>query len=266
LWAIEHIHKEYAAAYDLIIFDTPPTALTLRFLAMPSITGLWVRQLSAMREKILKKRQTILALNPEASIVKGFSPARDSAGDEAPVQGAMDKNDDQIYIKLSGIGRRLTELQRLFSQESYLSVVVNPDTLSLSEALRIRGELDKLGVHINSVCLNKASSEGAGRENVEKNFGNCPVFMSRLLTEGIRTVSDLGAIDIEGVKNDITGARECLPLPVGAQGIEAESPQDLHGQIRGLGADSPVFFCGLRKQSTEKNAPEDCRFPIGNLL
>jgi arsenite-transporting ATPase len=202
LWAIEHIYQEYAAAYDLIIFDTPPTALTLRFLAMPSITGLWVRELSSMREKILKKRQTILAINPGAGIVKSYS----RAGEAAPVQGAMDKNDDQIYIKLSGIGRRLTELQRLFSRESYLSVVVNPDTLSLSEALRIRGELDKLGVHINSVCLNKASPEGTGREKVEKNFGNCPVFMSRLLAEGIRAVSDLGAIDVEGVKNDIKAA------------------------------------------------------------
>jgi hypothetical protein len=30
--------------------------------------------------------------------------------------------------------------------------------------------------------------------------------------------------------------------PVGVQGIGVESPQDLHGQIRGLGADSPVFY------------------------
>jgi arsenite-transporting ATPase len=202
LWAIEHVYKQYASEYDLIIFDTPPTALTLRFLAMPSITGLWVRELSAMREKILKKRQTILAINPGAGIVKSYSPA----GEGAPVQGAMNKNDDQIYIKLSGIARRLTELQRLFSRESYLSVVVNPDTLSLSEALRIREELDKLGVHIHSVCLNKTSPEGTGRENVEKNFGGCPVFMSRLLAEGVRAVSDLGAIDVAGVKNDIKAA------------------------------------------------------------
>jgi arsenite-transporting ATPase len=213
LWAIEHIYREYAAAYDLIIFDTPPTALTLRFLAMPSITALWVRELSAMREKILKKRQTILAINPDAAIVKKFSPARTGAPEdpeppeeEIPVQGAMNKNDDQIYLKLSGIGKRLAELQKLFSRESYLSVVVNPDTLSLSEALRIRGELDKLGVHINSVCLNKASPEGKGLENVEKNFGECPVFMSRLLSEGVRAVSDLDLIDVEDVKNDIKAA------------------------------------------------------------
>jgi hypothetical protein len=30
--------------------------------------------------------------------------------------------------------------------------------------------------------------------------------------------------------------------PLGVQGIVAESPQDLHWQIRGLGAESPVFL------------------------
>ncbi|MDR1931860.1 MAG: ArsA family ATPase [Spirochaetales bacterium] len=205
LWAIEYIYREYAAAYDIIIFDTPPTALTLRFLAMPSITSLWVGQLSKMREKILKKRQTILAVNPKASIVRN-RPLEDGGDEDVPVQGATDKKNDKIYIKLSGISARLTELQRLFSHESYLSVVVNPDTLSLSEALRIREELDRLGVHINSVCLNKTSAEGAGRENVEKNFGGCPVFMSPLLTEGVRAVSDLSVIDVEGVKNDLKAA------------------------------------------------------------
>jgi arsenite-transporting ATPase len=204
LWAIEHIYKDYAAEYGLIVFDTPPTALTLRFLAMPSITSLWVRELSAMREKILKKRQTIFSLNPKAGIVKSYSQT--SGSEDAPVQGAMNKNEDKIYLKLSGIGSRLTELQRLFSRESYLSVVVNPDTLSVAEALRIREELDKLGVHIHSVSLNKASPEGAGRQRVEEDFDKCPVFASRLLPEGIRAVSDLGTIDVEGLKNHMKAA------------------------------------------------------------
>jgi hypothetical protein len=43
-----------------------------------------------------------------------------------------------------------------------------------------------------------------------------------------------------------------------ARGIVAESPQDLHGQIRGLGAESPVFLPGRG----QKNAPEDSRFPV----
>jgi hypothetical protein len=49
----------------------------------------------------------------------------------------------------------------------------------------------------------------------------------------------------------------CPPL-VRAQGIEVESPQDLHEQIRGLGTDSPVFLPGRG----QKNAPEDGRFPV----
>jgi hypothetical protein len=38
---------------------------------------------------------------------------------------------------------------------------------------------------------------------------------------------------------------DALPL-VRAQGIVAESPQELHGQFRGLGAESPVF--GAKRQ------------------
>jgi hypothetical protein len=53
---------------------------------------------------------------------------------------------------------------------------------------------------------------------------------------------------------------------LGAQGIVAEIPQDLHKQIRGIGAESPVFFgqgiCAANSL-TAKNAPENNRFPIG---
>ena len=187
LWAIEHIYKENEKFYDIIIFDTPPTALTLRFLAMPSISLMWVRELSGMRAKILEKRQTVLKLNPEASVIKGSSK----------------KEDDRIYTRLSGITSRLAGLHDLFTRQSYLTVVVNPDELSLAEALRIRHELEKLDVLISSVCLNKAPDEGECREKVEGSFQKFPVFTSFYLPEGIRTVDDLGRIDVEDVKTDI---------------------------------------------------------------
>jgi len=187
LWAIEHIYKDNEKLYDLIIFDTPPTALTLRFLAMPSISLMWMRELSGMRAKILEKRQTVLHLNPEASIIKGASK----------------KEDDKVYTKLSGITSRLTALHRLFTEESYLAVVVNPDNLSLAEALRIRHELEKLEVFITSVCLNKAPDEGECREKVEDSFRKFSVFTSFALPEGIQSVSDLARIDVDGVKQDI---------------------------------------------------------------
>jgi arsenite-transporting ATPase len=191
LWAIEHALKEYGGRYGLIIFDTPPTALTLRFLAMPSITQIWVRELSRMRETVLKKRQSILAINPDASVVRG----------------ATDKKDDRIYTKLSGISGRLGALQKVFASESYISVVVNPDALSLAEALRIRRELGNLGVRIDSVCLNKCvsdSGEDGPRKRVEEEFGPCPVFVSSLARGGICGPGDLAGIGVDGIKTGIT--------------------------------------------------------------
>ncbi len=189
LWAIEHIHREHREDYDLIVFDTPPTALTLRFLAMPSISLMWVRELTGMREKILEKRQTVLRLNPEASVVRG----------------AVKKDEDRIYSRLSGIRSRLTGLHRIFQEESYLTVVVNPDDLSLAEALRIRHELEKLEVRIDSVCLNKAPDEGACKEKVEDSFRRFPVFTSFHLPDGVRGAEDLARIDVEDLKNDLIG-------------------------------------------------------------
>lgn len=189
LWAIEHIYREYRDAYDLIVFDTPPTALTLRFLAMPSISLIWVRELSAMRAKILKKRQTVLRLNPEANLVRGASK----------------KEEDRIYTKLSGISGRLAGLHQIFQDESYLTVVVNPDDLSLAEALRIRHELEKLEVRVHSICLNKAPDEGECKEKVEDSFRKFPVFTSFHLEGGIAGAEDLGRVDVEDLKNDLAG-------------------------------------------------------------
>jgi Oxyanion-translocating ATPase len=187
LWAIEYVVKEYGKVYDRIIFDTPPTALTLRFLAMPTITMVWVRELLNMREKVLKKRQTILSLNPEAHVIRGASSVEE----------------DRIYGKLSGIQKRLSSLHQLFKKDSYLTVIINPDTLSLAEALRIRHELEKLDVHIDSVCFNKAPSEGACGEDVKENFHRFPIFTSVYVPSGLKTLEDLVKVEIPQLAEDM---------------------------------------------------------------
>ncbi len=187
LWAIEYIVKEYGDQYDRIIFDTPPTALTLRFLAMPTISMLWVRELLDMREKVLKKRQTILSLNPEAHVIRG----------------AFRVEDDRIYGKLSGIQSRLSWLHELFKNDSYLTVIINPDTLSLAEAIRIRHELEKLDVHIDSVCFNKAPSDGACGEEVKQNFRRFPIFTSVYVPAGLKTQEDLVKVEIPELVEDM---------------------------------------------------------------
>ncbi len=139
LWAIEDIHCRLGPLYDVVVFDTPPTALSLRFLALPTISGLWVKELSQLREKILSKRQTVARINPESPIAAS----------------CVDKDDDKVYGQLKNVNLRLRGLEHLFAKESFISVIVNPDQLSVDEALRIQEELGKLDIPISAICVNK---------------------------------------------------------------------------------------------------------------
>jgi arsenite-transporting ATPase len=190
LWAIEHIHRTYAGAYDLLVLDTPPTALTLRFLAMPSLSILWVRELAKMRERILQKRTTLLKVNPDATVLRG----------------ATDKKEDRVYGKLSSIQERLRRLHGLFAQESYLTVVLNPDELSLAESLRIREALRRLGLTLQSVCLNKATPTAALPEKLADRFRDFPIFPSHFRLEGVHGLDGLGQVDMSGLTAHLLGA------------------------------------------------------------
>lgn len=187
LWAIEHVHRAYAGAYDTIVFDTPPTALALRFLAMPSLSILWMRALATLRGQILAKRQTLLRVNPNAPVPKG----------------ATDKREDRVYGKLTSIQTRLHALHDLFTRESYLTVVMNPDELSLAESLRIREELDRLGLTLRSVCLNKALPAAAIPIGLTEHFKDFPVFVSDLRPGGIRGLQGLAQVDVCGLVRHI---------------------------------------------------------------
>jgi arsenite-transporting ATPase len=175
LWAIESLYDRFHEEYDYIIFDTPPTALTLRFLAMPSITRLWVKELTGMREKILEKRQTLTRLNPEASVLKG----------------ARLKEDDKVSQQLGTISNRLEKLYHLFTEKSYVTIVVNNDKLSLAESIRIGEELDKLKITLNSLCLNKIVSAEDDHQEIHTAFSGFPIFKFPVMKEGIRNVNQL---------------------------------------------------------------------------
>ena len=180
LWAIEDIHCRLAPSYDFVVFDTPPTALSLRFLSLPAISGLWVAELTKLRERILKSRQTIVRLNPESPVAAS----------------CVDKDDDKVYGKLGSIRTRLNALDTLFSKHSFLSVIVNPDDLSVFEALRIKEELSRLGIPLSAVCVNKQGvSDAEWKQNDE--LSHLPQFTFDFCRDGIRSRKDLQTIGVE---------------------------------------------------------------------
>jgi arsenite-transporting ATPase len=178
LWAIEHIRCDLAGAYDFVVYDTPPTALSLRFLAMPAISKLWVAELSKLRERILDRRQTITRINPASPVASS----------------CVDKDDDKVYGKLRSIKSRLVSLSTLFSEESYIAVVINPDKLSVSEALRIREELDRIDIPLSGLCLNKRGVSTA-QWALDRQFADTPMFDCDFLPGGLHEREDLRSID-----------------------------------------------------------------------
>lgn len=177
LWAIEDIHCRLAPAYDFVIFDTPPTALSLRFLSLPTISGLWVAELTKLRERILSRRQSITRLNPESPVA----------------ESCVDKDDDKVYGKLGSIRTRLAMLENLFSKHSFMSVIVNPDELSVFEALRIKNELARLKIPLSAVCVNKQGvSDAVWTQDPE--LAELPQFVFDFTRNGVRTREDLNAI------------------------------------------------------------------------
>ena len=182
LWAIEDIHCRLGPLYDIVVFDTPPTALSMRFLSLPRISGLWVKELGKLRETILEKRQTISKLNPDSPVA----------------ESCVDKDDDKVYGQLKSIGARLRSLEHLFACESFISVIVNPDQLSVDEALRIQEELTKLGIPMAAICINKQGvSDMEWKQN--PSLASYPQFIYDFSREGISTREDLLGIGAEAI-------------------------------------------------------------------
>lgn len=185
LWAIEHIRCDLSGDYDIVVYDTPPTALSLRFLAMPAISNMWIAELTKLRARILEKRSTITRLNPGAPVSNS----------------CVDKDDDRIYGKLGSIKRRLTDLSMLFEQESYVAVVLNPDVLSVSEALRIKDELDRIHIPLSGICLNKRGISKAPWA-IHERLAGIPHFPIDFIHHGLQSREDLATIDTSSLVAD----------------------------------------------------------------
>lgn len=179
LLAIEHVDRVLAPSYDVVVWDTPPTGLTLRFLAMPNVSARWVAELRGLREKILGRRQAIARVNPES----------------AAAAGAVTPADDPVHARLGAMRERLGRLQDLFARRSLLAVVVNPDLLSVAEASRISEALARLDIPLSAVCLNRRDGPGLPA-SLATPLENLPRVDTEYLAGASRTRDDLLLLDL----------------------------------------------------------------------
>jgi len=137
---------------DYIIFDTPPTALTLKFLALPSVSLLWLRELVKFRQMILDKKEIV------TKIKKG--------------RKGLEVEKDPVLKRIEGLIEVYQRLSNLFvdSSSTKIVVVMNPDKLSLSESRDIVTRLKDLDMTIPYIILNKFIGDESICETLEKEF------------------------------------------------------------------------------------------------
>lgn len=132
--------------YDVIVFDTPPTALTLRILALPRITITWIDRLRRIRKDILDKRHTVHTITGKY-IEKGL---------KLPYE----VKDDPVMQKLKELFDRYVNVAKaLEGEDNSIAVVMNPDYLSLRETERIVKGLDDLNLPLKISITNKVTPE-----------------------------------------------------------------------------------------------------------
>ncbi len=149
LEAVRDILKE-GDNWDVIIFDTPPTGLTLRVLALPKIAKIWSEKLIEIRRKILDKRLTIEKIQGERKfVIEGKEYKLPSKEEE-----------DEVLKELINYKKEVEEVLNTITDEKKTSViaVMNPEMLALYETERAKESLFKFKIPLNLIVVNKVIS------------------------------------------------------------------------------------------------------------
>jgi len=132
--------------FDYIVFDTPPTGLALRFLALPKITITWIDRLIRIRRKILEKRYTIHRI-------------RGTQNEKETVLDYREEDDDTLK-RLKTLYDYYQDLNSTLKGKGCdIILVYNSDILSLRESRRLIEGLNDLNLPLRMLINNKVTED-----------------------------------------------------------------------------------------------------------
>lgn len=132
--------------FDILIFDTPPTGITTRVLALPKLTLLWSRRLMNVRRKILDRRKMVENVRGKVEAVI----------EDEVITLTSDEKEDQIMIELVKYSKEMEDLMKLFQSDlTKINVVTMPEDLALFETKRIIESLKQFNIKLGTIYLNK---------------------------------------------------------------------------------------------------------------
>ncbi|MGC8721960.1 MAG: ArsA family ATPase [Caldisericaceae bacterium] len=132
--------------YEAVVFDTPPTGMTIRVLAMPKVSLVWTDQLIKMRRRILKTR----------GMVENVQGKFEAEVDGELVVLSSEEKEDPIMQELLAYREELKALRDMFSSDNtFVNIVTMPEDLALLETKRIMESLEQFKIKVRTIFLNK---------------------------------------------------------------------------------------------------------------
>lgn len=182
--------------FEVIVFDTPPTGLTLRVLALPLISLMWVERLIDIRKRILGLRAAIENIKGERVLeIEGYKERLPS------------REEDPVMKELKKYKRELEEVKETITNPGLTSVaaVLNPESLPLWETERAFETLKKFKIPLKIFIVNKVlqieepppelkaklREQAEVLQRVEERFQGYPIVHSPMQGEEIRGVERL---------------------------------------------------------------------------
>lgn len=134
--------------YDAIVFDTPPTGLTIRIMALPSISLIWIRKLIELRRAILDRRKFLEDVYGEKLKAK-------IGNKELTIPSSIEE--DPVFKELINIYKKVKSVNDVFtnSETTATIIVVNPELLPVLEARRAYEFLKKINIYVKAIIVNK---------------------------------------------------------------------------------------------------------------
>lgn len=172
LEALHDILLNESAQYDVIVFDTAPTGLTLRVLALPSISSLWVQKLSAMRQKILDLRSAVKHVHGDKRLRQ--------PGDTTSLPSHADE--DSVMQEIRRYRADTDSIQAVLTNSARTSVaaVLNAEEMPLLETQRAAETLTKFQIPLKLLVINKVFQPDHLSTELEDTFSTQQTMIAKI--------------------------------------------------------------------------------------
>ncbi len=149
--------------HDLLVFDTAPSGHTARLMALPEMMSAWVDGMLHRQSRSRHFGEVLRGLGRDDDVGR---QAIGSTGD-ARARGAgdpADARDDRIRSLLNRRRHRFEHLREVLAdrERTAFVIVLTAERLPVLETLELHAQLQRSGIHVGGLVVNKRSPLDAG--------------------------------------------------------------------------------------------------------